>query len=624
MAIYHLSVKIISRGSGRSAVAASAYRSGEKLYNDRDGLTHDYRRKSGVEHTEIMAPSHAPEWVYDRRSLWNAVEKVESRANSRLAREVQVALPCELDKDSQLKLLREYVKASFVDKGMVADFAIHDNGDGNPHAHIMLTTRPFELDGSWGDKARMEYTLDEQGNKTYTAAGNARSVKVSTTDWDRKETLDNWRLAWAEHCNKALERVGSTERIDHRSLAAQGIDRIPTVHLGPNVIAMEQRGIDTDRGNQYREIAEINAELAELKAEHTVALDEYKALKAEKEQQAAAPDKWLYFTPDERRAVLDARNIMPGYVNLDTVRQELSSVETALTNVQTKTREVQSERERLSSQEYVVSKMQVIRNEIDNLGMFQKLRGTGRHLEAQLMELDKTLHRGGFASFEDYKRRKQEFEQTYPALKSSLELQAAELKGRQDTLLAAKTALERASAREAHRANGDILWVQLQRKEGHSYELGARAADDMRQANAQLRSWAKTAPESGRGHLCEYTVRLASGETISGVFRMTQYDAARPNLAQRILHDQERRAAQPDRGNLATKSSDSLFQSMRRESAQVKTESARGQERASAVSSVVDSLFQSMRREAAKADADTEREEEKEKKRKELGMERSW
>ena len=258
MAIYHCSVKTIGRSSGRSSVGASAYRSGEKLYNQRDGLTHDYTRKTGVTHTEVMTPSHAPEWANNREKLWNEVEKIEKAKNSQLAREVEVAIPKELSKENQIELIREYTKENFVNKGMVADVSIHDKGDGNPHAHILLTMRPFQQNGSWGAKAKKEYILDKQGEKIKLPSGEYKSRKISSTDWDKKETLETWRENWAKQANKYLEREGHKERIDHRSYKEQGIEKLPTIHLGQTAHQLEKKGIATDRGNINREVEEFN------------------------------------------------------------------------------------------------------------------------------------------------------------------------------------------------------------------------------------------------------------------------------------------------------------------------------------------------------------------------------
>ena len=161
----HIPVSIIKRSAGRSAVAAAAYRSGTKLTNEWDGMTHDYTRKGGIVHAEIMLPAHAPPEFADRSILWNSVEQIEKARDSQLAREIEAALPRELSGEQQLALVRAYVKDNFVDKGMCADFAIHDKGTGNPHVHIMLTLRPLKENGQWGAKCRKAYDLDENGQR---------------------------------------------------------------------------------------------------------------------------------------------------------------------------------------------------------------------------------------------------------------------------------------------------------------------------------------------------------------------------------------------------------------------------------------------------------------------------
>ena len=261
MAIYHLHIKIISRSKGKSSVGASAYRSGEKLYNKRDGLEHDYTRKKGVVYKEILAPSNAPNWATNRERLWNEVENIEKSKNSQLAREIDVALPIELSLEKQIDLLKNYVQEIFVDNGMVADFVIHDKKDGNPHAHIMLTMRPFNENGEWGSKAKKEYILDKQGNKIYDQKGNAKSRKIETTNWNKKETLEYWREQWSEYTNKALEKTNIKAKIDHRSYKERGIDKLPMKHEGVAVRAMEKRGIDTEIGNANRDIKDLNRQL---------------------------------------------------------------------------------------------------------------------------------------------------------------------------------------------------------------------------------------------------------------------------------------------------------------------------------------------------------------------------
>lgn len=265
MAIYHCSMKIISRGKGKSAVAAAAYRSGETLTNQYDGVIHDFTRKDGIVHTEILLPSHTPPDFADRSRLWNSVEKIEKSKNSQLAREIEIALPVELDREQQIWLVREYVKNNFVSVGMCADFAIHDKQDGNPHAHIMLTMRPLEQSGEWGAKSKKEYILDKDGQRVKLKSGAFKSRKIDTVDWNNREKAEVWRQAWADIANRYLAEQNLPERIDHRSFKRQGIDKIPTVHMGVAAAQMEHRGIVTDQGERNKEIREQNRLLLEMR-----------------------------------------------------------------------------------------------------------------------------------------------------------------------------------------------------------------------------------------------------------------------------------------------------------------------------------------------------------------------
>ncbi|HEL0024390.1 MobQ family relaxase [Streptococcus equi subsp. zooepidemicus] len=264
MAIYHLCIKIISRGKGKSAVAASAYRSGEKIKNEYDGIVHDFTRKGGIAHIEILLPQNAPQEFSDRGALWNSVEKIEKSKNSQLAREIEIALPKELDREKQIELVREYVKENFVKVGMCADIALHDKGDGNPHAHILLTMRPLNEDTTWGAKSKKEYILDENGEKVKLKNGNYKTRKINTVDWNEQDKAEHWRKAWADITNKYLEENNIQEKVDHRSYQRQGIEQIPTIHLGVSATQMEKKGIATDRGNINREIKHQNMILREI------------------------------------------------------------------------------------------------------------------------------------------------------------------------------------------------------------------------------------------------------------------------------------------------------------------------------------------------------------------------
>ena len=264
MAIYHLCIKIISRGKGKSAVAASAYRSGEKIKNEYDGIVHDFTRKGGIAHTEILLPQNAPQEFSDRGTLWNSVEKIEKSKNSQLAREIEVALPKELDREKQINLVREYVKENFVKVGMCADIALHDKNDGNPHCHILLTMRPLNEDTTWGAKSKKEYILDENGEKIKLKNGNYKTKKIDTVDWNEQDKAEEWRKSWADITNKYLKENSIQEKVDHRSYQRQGIEQIPTIHLGVSATQMEKKGIATDRGNINREIKHQNKILREI------------------------------------------------------------------------------------------------------------------------------------------------------------------------------------------------------------------------------------------------------------------------------------------------------------------------------------------------------------------------
>ena len=265
IAIYHCSIKIVSRGKGKSAVAAAAYRSGEKLTNEWDGLTHDYTKKGGVVHSEILLPAHAPPAFSDRSTLWNSVELSEKSNNAQLAREVEIALPVELSREEQTRLVREYCSSQFVSKGMIADFNLHDTGGGNPHAHILLTMRPLDEKGAWLPKSKKEYVLDENGEKIRLPSGRYKTRKVDLVDWNNRENAEVWRRAWADLANDFLAQNNRPERIDHRSYERQGIDQLPTVHVGVSATQMEKKGIVTERGELNRNIKAANRILREIR-----------------------------------------------------------------------------------------------------------------------------------------------------------------------------------------------------------------------------------------------------------------------------------------------------------------------------------------------------------------------
>ena len=311
MAIYHLEAKVISRGAGRSACAASAYLSCSQILNDYDGIQHDYTRKSGLVWQAVFLPECAPQEWSDRAILWNAVEANEKTKDSRLAREFVVALPIELGKDQWIALLTEYIQNNFVVEGMCADVAIHDTDGHNPHAHIMLTVRPLDEQGKWQYKTEKEYLCIRDGEergftatefktaqadgwekqyqykvgkkKVYMAPSAAEAqgfVRVSkhpkstkygrqnpiAERWNSDEQIVVWRKAWADTTNAHLERACADARIDHRSHAERGLDEQPTIHEGVVARALEKKGIIADRCEINRQIKADNALLRELKA----------------------------------------------------------------------------------------------------------------------------------------------------------------------------------------------------------------------------------------------------------------------------------------------------------------------------------------------------------------------
>ena len=271
MAIYHFDASVISRSKGRSATAASAYRAAERVVDRRTGEMHDYTRKHGVEHTEILAPAHAPDWARDRSALWNAVEQIERRKDAQVSREVRVALPSELSVEQNRDLVRGFVQEQFVARGMVADIALHAPGregdQRNHHSHIMLTTREIGPEG-FGAKNR---------------------------DWNAKELLVDWRSSWAEHVNRTLERCSVYERVDHRTLEAQRaealerasvaehngdervrvaemtraveLDRPPLPDVGARGWSMMRRGIATPASDRWQEVREIGLQVREVARE---------------------------------------------------------------------------------------------------------------------------------------------------------------------------------------------------------------------------------------------------------------------------------------------------------------------------------------------------------------------
>ena len=262
----HFSISVRSRCNKRtgvrgSAVAGAAYQSAERLFSEYDGRTKNYSYKQPeVVFSEILLPGNAPPEYADRATLWNAAESAETRFDAQLSRGIIAALPRELSFDQSIGMVKEFCQENFVSKGMCCDIAVHDPAPPghNPHVHIMLTMRGIDENGKWLPKSKKEYVLDENGERIRLPSGEWKSRKVDTVDWNRKEKAEIWRQSWEKYQNRYLEMNRCPERIDMKSYKRQGIEQIPTQHLGPAVCAMEKKGIRTDAGNLNREIRKAN------------------------------------------------------------------------------------------------------------------------------------------------------------------------------------------------------------------------------------------------------------------------------------------------------------------------------------------------------------------------------
>ena len=254
----HNQISIVQRSNRQSAVAAAAYQSGEKLFCEYDQEVKHYPEKRGIVHNEILLPANAPPEYADRNTLWNAAEAIEKQWNSQLARRWVLSIPREIPPDQYAALVRDFCNQQFVSKGMCVDFAIHDKGDGNPHAHVMLTMRAMDEHGKWLPKSRKVYDLDENGERIKLPSGRWKSHKEDTVDWNDRKYCEIWRHEWEVIQNRYLEANDRPERVDLRSYARQGLDIIPTVHEGAAVRQMEKRGIQTNIGNLNREIRAAN------------------------------------------------------------------------------------------------------------------------------------------------------------------------------------------------------------------------------------------------------------------------------------------------------------------------------------------------------------------------------
>ena len=273
MAIYHCSISIGSRGNGSSSVASCAYREGSKIEDLRTGIIHDYSRKKDVIESCIISPNNSPDFCKNSSQLWNEVERSEKRKDAQLFREVTVALPKEQTHDQNRELVLEFCRENFVSKGMVAGISFHESKSENPHAHIMLTMRSLNEAG-FGQKVRA---------------------------WNGKELLNEWRENWAKSVNNSLDKNRINERVDHRTLNAQGLTRTPQIHVGYAALEMEKRGDVSERGEKNREIImenSLNIDVVEhgvesARASFEVYKREQARLNKEEQARAALKEKAL-------------------------------------------------------------------------------------------------------------------------------------------------------------------------------------------------------------------------------------------------------------------------------------------------------------------------------------------
>lgn len=345
MSLFFFKAKMITK-SKQSAVASASYRSGQDLYSERDQEMKSYRTREVKPDSFILAPNHAPDWVYDREKLWNEVEKVENRWNSQLAREVLLALPIELNDNIQKELLQEYVQENFVDNGMVADVSIHRDKKDNPHAHIMLTVRPFNEDGSWGNKKKREYIFDENGEHILDKNGKKKFNTIDLTNWNEKETLIKWRKNFAEKVNEYYLKHGINESISHESYEAQGLNKLPRHRLKREEYWVEKKAKQEalKNGTEYQPITtygKLNKEIEssnsllekiskriELLKQKVISLSDYRETKNDDLiDQLNQIRKGIDLSPDEWESMKIVVNRVTGFVDLDKAKDNLYTLD---------------------------------------------------------------------------------------------------------------------------------------------------------------------------------------------------------------------------------------------------------------------------------------------------------
>lgn len=319
MAIYHFSGQVISKvtkdNKPKSPLAVAAYRSGERLFDEKTDKEWFYKREVSPD-SFILAPEHAPEWATDRQKLWNEVNKVEKNYNAQFSREFNIALPRELSIEEQNNLAKDYCQKAFVDKGMVADIAVHRDDENNPHFHVMLTMRPFNKDGSWGIKSKRQYIYDENGEHVLDDKGKKKFNKINMTDWDSIKTFNNWRKQWADTANEYLEKNNINERITHLSNKAIGTEKIPTIHEGFVARKMQKEGRESERVSYNEDVKKYNKKVESIQA--------FK----EKKQAIQFENKFTRkFTPKEKAVLSHAAKELRFFVNSETLSERKIQLE---------------------------------------------------------------------------------------------------------------------------------------------------------------------------------------------------------------------------------------------------------------------------------------------------------
>jgi hypothetical protein len=452
MAIYHLSMQIISRSKGQSAVAAAAYRSGEKLHDERTDEHKFYARNVQPENM-ILTPSNAPEWMKDRNRLWNEVEKVEKRKDSQLARELNIALPIELNHDQQKELIQSFAQNEFVQKGMVADIAIHRDDANNPHAHIMLTMRNIDENG-FGKKNR-DWNADFANAKENTRG----YVKNS-------EGCLSIREQWANYVNQALEQAKSKERITHLSHKKRGLEVLPTIHLGHVAHDMEKKGKQSDRGQINRERQEYNQAVIDLQAYRRQKETHVKKMKEKEKQFSFSTDiEKTYIQKaasllnqkvislddilkrqEELRKMCDRHDPIERHFHVQ--QQQFLNISNYYDRIRDLNREIQQNEEKLDELKGSLNPFKLKENNMMKRRHLDKISDLESNKSSYENSIEKYKESLRFSNEEEFYRRYKEFSQKKEDRLHQIKYEKQQIKVETKALLQAEEAIKTAKIRE--------------------------------------------------------------------------------------------------------------------------------------------------------------------------------